>query len=150
MKKDKFKRMRLRIQTLEETAQPEHCVLLLTGLQMETPEAMNLSMESVVQKKIRMEDGTLSVELEGRGIRSDSQKVRQLRIGKQAELLDYHYFKSRLPVSVVTDVQAELFDFRQKRNLPFEVKKLEFHFNNGKKVDYTERVSVWSLNQLAS
>ena len=50
---------------------------------------------------------------------------------------------------IFTDIQAEVFDFRKNRVVPFAVKRLEFSFGNGKKVDITDRVSVLSLDRLA-
>ena len=90
------------------------------------------------------------VELDARGMQSDDGEMKHLRTGKQAEILDYHYFKSRLVGTVVTDVKAEVFDFSRRQKIPFTVKKLEFSFANGKKVDLTDRVSVLSLDQLAA
>lgn len=150
MKKDKFKRMKLQIQTLDTIGREETCALLLDRLQIELPEAVNISMESTHQSRSVQDDGTLVMELDARGIRSDDETVKHLRTGKQAEILDYHYFKSRLSGTVVTDVKAEVFDFAQRRRIPFMVKKLEFSFANGKKVDLTDRVSVLSLDRLAS
>ena len=54
-----------------------------------------------------------------------------------------------MPEMVITDIQAEVFDFRKSRVVPFAVKRLEFSFGNGKKVDMTDRVSVLSLDRLA-
>lgn len=150
MRKDKFKKMRMQIQTLDSVRKKECCVLLFDSIQMEMPEVVNLSMESTEQSRTLQEDGTLVMELDARGIRSDDRAVKHLRTGKQAEILDYHYFKSRLAGAVVTDVKAEVFDFSRKSRIPFTVKKLELSFANGKKVDLTDRVSVLSLNQLAA
>ena len=150
MKKDKFKKMRLQIQTLDTIDGIENCVLLLECVKLEWPEAVNISMESTQQSKTRQGDGTLVVELDARGIQSDDGEMKHLRTGKQAEILDYHYFKSRLTDTVVTDVKAEVFDFSRRQRIPFTVKKLEFNFANGKKVDLTDRVSVLSLDQLAA
>lgn len=150
MKRDKFKKMKLQIETLEAVRQKDTCVLILENLQMELPEVVNISMESTQQSRILQEDGTLMMELDARGIRSDNGAVKHLRTGKQAEILDYHYFKSRLPGAVVTDVKAEVFDLSKRQRIPFTVKKLEFSFANGKKVDLTDRVSVLSLGQLAA
>lgn len=150
MKKDKFKRMKLQIQTLDTVGREETCALLLDRLQMELPETVHFSMESTQQSRNVQEDGTLVMELDARGIRSDDVNVKHLRTGKQAEILDYHYFKSRLAGTVVTDVKAEVFDFAQRKRIPFTVKKLEFSFANGKKLDLTDRVSVLSLGRLAA
>ena len=150
MKKDKFKRMKLQIQTLDTVEKEETCALLLDRLQMELPETVHISMESTQQSRSVQEDGTLVMELDARGIRSDDANVKHLRTGKQAEILDYHYFKSRLAGTVVTDVKAEVFDFAQRKRIPFTVKKLEFSCANGKKVDLTDRVSVLSLGRLAA
>ena len=51
---------------------------------------------------------------------------------------------------MITEVKAELLDFRLRKTIPLSVRKLEFAFGNGKKVDYTNKVSVLSLDQLAS
>lgn len=150
MKKDKFKKMRLQIQSLDSVGEKENCVLLFDRLQMELPEVINISMESTQQSRTMQKDGTLVVELDAKGIRSDDGVVKHLRTGKQAEIMDYHYFKSRLAGTVVTDVKAEVFDFSRRQRIPFTVKKLEFSFANGKKVDLTDRVSVLSLDQLAA
>ena len=50
----------------------------------------------------------------------------------------------------MTDLQAEIVDFSTGRKLPMEVKRLELSFNNGKRVNLTDRVSVHSLNRLAA
>ena len=97
-----------------------------------------------------MPDGTILVGLEAKGIRTEDEKLRNLGTSKQAEILDYNFFRSRLPKTVITEVKAELLDFRLRKTIPFSVKKLEFAFGNGKKVDYTDKVSVLSLDQLAS
>lgn len=150
MKKDKFKKLRLQVQTLEPVEKPDDCVLLLNGLLMETPNILRLSVAETECRKMMTEDGTLYIELEARGLQSDQDKIRHLRMGKQAEFMDYHYFKSRLEATIVTDVLVEIFDFRRKQTVPFQVKKLEFSFNNGKKIDFTDHISIFSLNQMAS
>ena len=149
MKRDKFKKMRLQLETLKP-AKADDCALLLQGLTMEISETSNFSMESVEQKKREQKNGILAVEMEARGIRTDDKRLAHLKTGRQAEILDYNYFKSRLPEMVITDIQAEVFDFRKNRVVPFAVKRLEFSFGNGKKIDMTDRVSVLSLDCLAA
>ena len=150
MKKDKFKKLKLEVETLEEVDQPQNCVLMLSGLELEGKRKVGLSVGAVQQKKEMLDNGLMSIEMVATGLRSDDASIQHMRVGKQAEILDYHYFQSRMPFSVVTDVQAEIFDFRKGKNIPFMVKKLEFSFGNGKKVDFTDRLSVLSLNRLAS
>ena len=53
MKKDKFKKMKLQIQTLDTVDGIENCVLLLESVKLEWPEAVNISMESTQQSKTR-------------------------------------------------------------------------------------------------
>ena len=140
--------MRLQLETLKP-AKADGCALPLKGLTMETSETSNFSMESVEQKKRELKNGILSVEMEARGIRTDDKRLAHLKTGRQAEILDYNYFKARMPEMVITDIQGEVFDFRKKRVVPFAVKRLEFSFGNGKKVDMTDRVSVLSMDRLA-
>ena len=166
MKKDKFKKMKLQIQTLDTVDGIENCVLLLECVKLEWPEAVNISMESTQQSKTRQGDGTLVVELDARGIQSDDGEMKHLRTGKQAEILDYHYFKSRLVGTIVTDVKAEVFvsigifwlvneEKQQVENgtvaqIEHGSMKAQLVLANGKKVDLTDRVSVLSLDQLAA
>ena len=150
MKRDKFKKMKLEVQPLEPVSHPDNCVLLLSGLQMENPETVELSIGQADQKKSYMTDGTIVVGLEAKGIRTENEKLRHLGTSQQAEILDYNYFRSRLSKTVITEVKAELLDFRMRKTIPFSIRKLEFAFRNGKKVDFTDRVSVLSLDQLAS
>ena len=103
MKRDKFKKMRLWLETLKP-AKADDCALLLKGLTMETSETSNFSMESVEQKKRELKNGILSVEMEARGIRTDDKRLAHLKTGRQAEILDYNYFKSRMPEMVITDI----------------------------------------------
>lgn len=117
---------------------------------MEMPEEMRLSPVETSHHRQRLPDGTLQADLEIRGIRSDLRSIAHLRISKQAEILDYNFFRSRLSETVVTDLQAEIVDFSTGRKLPMEVKRLELSFNNGKRVNLTDRVSVHSLNRLAA
>ena len=91
MKRDKFKKMKLQLETLKP-AKADDCALLLQGLTMETSETSNFSMESVEQKKRELKNGILTVEMEARGIRMDDKRLAHLKTGKQAEILDYNYF----------------------------------------------------------
>lgn len=151
MKKDKFKRLRLEVQTCEAVEKKECCALLFAGMEWEMPEQVRFSFdESFCRKASRMADGTLVLELEAKGIRSDSKNLRHLRAGKQAELLDYSYFKSKMPSMVITSLEAELFDCQRKNTVPFIVRKLEFAFGNGKKIDLADHISVFSLDKLAA
>ena len=150
MKKDKLKKLRLTAQTLEPVENPEACLLLLGDIQMEMPEEMRLSPVETSHHRQRLPDGTLQADLEIKGIRSDLRPIAHLRLSKQAEVLDYNFFCSRLPGTVVTDLQAEIMDFSTGKKAPMEVKKLELSFNNGKHVDLTDRVSVHLLNRLAA
>lgn len=149
MKRNKFKKMRIQLETLE-SAKAGDCALLLQGLTIKASETSTFSMDSVEQKKRNLKNGTLAVEMEANGIRTDDRRIAHLKTGKQAEILDYNYFKSRLLGMVITGIQAEVFDFRRRKAVPFVVKKLEFSFNNGKKVDMTDKLSVLSLDCLAS
>lgn len=141
MKRDKFKKMRLQLETAGP-AKADDCALLLHGLTMRAGEISTLSMETVKQRKRNLKDGILAVEMEARGIRTDRGPAAYLKTGKQAEILDYNYFRSRMGKMAITDVQADIFNFREGRNIPFMVRKLEFSFGNGKKIDMTDKVSM--------
>ena len=150
MKKDKLKKIRLLIQTQEPVGNLKDCVLMMSGLQLEMRESMRLSVADTCIQKFALENGLMASVLEAKGVQSDNEKIRHLRAAKQAGILDYGYFMSRLSETVITDIEAEIFDFRRKVTVPFEVKKLEFIFASGKKIDLTDRISVYLLDKLAS
>ena len=88
MKRDKFKKMKLEIQTLEPVSHPDNCVLLLSGVQMENPEQMELSIGQATQKKSCMSDGTILVGLEAKGIRTEDEKIRDFPLKSWNLLLE--------------------------------------------------------------
>ena len=75
--------------------------------------------------------------------------MKHLRTGKQAEILDYHYFKLA-GGTVVTDVKAEVFDFSRRQKIPFTV-KAGVNFANGKKGGFDrpgQRIVAGSVSRL--
>lgn len=151
MKRDKIKKVNLTIHTQEPVKKVSDCVALFIGIMMESASEEFLLLVGNVEQRTRyLPDRTLTMEISADRIRSDDQKLCCLRLGKQAEILDYNFFRSRFRATVVTDIQAEIFNFKDKNIIPFEVKKLELTFSNGKKLDYTGKISVMSLDRLAS
>ena len=150
MKRDKIKRVNLTIQTQETVKNADSCVALFSGVMMEAKEEFLLLVGNVEQRTRLLMDKTVLMELSADRLSTDDQKLCHLRLGKQAELLDYNFFKSRYQETVATDIRVEIFNFKENRIIPFEVKKLELIFNNGKKLDYTNKISVLSLDRLAS
>lgn len=151
MKKDKFKQLRFEIQTCEAVNPNVCCAMLLSGMELETPDQMRLSFAECRCREVKtMEDGTLIFKLEAKGICSDNRKMRHLRMGKQAKLLDYGYFKSRLSTMIITSLEMEIFNFRKKCPVPFTVNKLELFFGNGKRIDLADHISIFLLDKLAA
>lgn len=65
MKKDKFKRLRLEVQTCEPVERKECCAILFSGMELEIPERVQLSFaESYCRAVKTMADGALILELE--------------------------------------------------------------------------------------
>lgn len=129
-----LKEIILTVEALEEGHLPEQCVLMLNSVTAEMPDPVRIRLQSGREKWMVRKNGILAGKIRARaGI------VR----------FPYGFFEKRLRATIITDIQVEIFNFRQAKNVPFTVRKLEFVFENGKKLDYTNRISVFSLNQMA-
>lgn len=61
----------------------------------------------------------------------------------------YEFFQSRKSTTYVTEVYTEAYIGDNKISLPLTLTKMHLYFSNGLILDYTDRISVFALNELA-
>lgn len=144
MNHGRMEKLHLQIQTLTTGDQPDHCVVMLEGLVLEMPVKISVSATSQKVRKKKQDDGTLLMDLEAD---CSWQEIDADREGKASKnTTDYEYFRRQYPRAVVMAVQAEVFNYRKKEILPCTVNKLSISFKNHETMDYTDRISVTSLD----
>lgn len=146
MKKNKLKRVRLVMQTMEAGVKEENCVPVFTGMTIERPEPIKMNVAPKAVQKWTNFDGTVDIEI--RAGRIDIEKGGEKPAGPAG--LDYNYFCSRYSKIVVSEVEAEIFDCGGKKNTPCRIKNIELIFGNRKRIELLERTSVFELERLAS
>lgn len=134
MKKRNLKEVILTVEALEEGHLPEHCVSMINSLTAEMPELVRIRLQSGREKWAVCKNGILTGE-----IRANAEEI----------CFPYDFFLKRQRATVITDIEMEIFNFRRVQDVPFTVKKLALVFENGNIIDYSNRISVHSLNQMA-
>lgn len=146
MKRDKLKRVRIVLQTMDTEVKEKNCFPVFTGMTIEQPDSIRMKVAvETIQKRTNF-DGTVDVEVRAGRIGIE-------KGGENAEIpaeLDYNYFRSKYSKMLIAAVEAEIFDFGAKKNIPCRIKNMEMIFGNRKKVELAERISVLELDRLAS
>lgn len=70
-------------------------------------------------------------------------------VGLSPEDLTYDFFRSRISSTYVSKIYTELVRNGKKVPIPLTLKKMHLYFSNGRLLDYTNRISVFLLNELA-
>ena len=60
----------------------------------------------------------------------------------------YEFFRSQRDSTYVTEIYTEILHAGQKIFLPLTLKKMHLYFSNGLILDYTDRISIFALDDL--
>lgn len=71
------------------------------------------------------------------------------RQGLTAKDLTYDFFASMLASTYVTEVYTEYLYGNPERYLPVTLKSIQLHFSDGSFLDYSDRISIFALAELA-
>jgi len=70
-------------------------------------------------------------------------------MGLTAKDLNYDYFASQKDTTVVTEIFTEFILCKTNRYIPVTLKSVQLHFADGSFLDYSDRISVFALAELA-
>lgn len=71
------------------------------------------------------------------------------KLGLSAKDLTYDFFASMLASTYVTEVYTEYLYSNPEHYLPVTLKSIQLHFSNGCFLDYSDRISIFALSDLA-
>lgn len=71
------------------------------------------------------------------------------KLGLNAKDLTYDFFASMLASTYVTEVYTEYLYGNPEHYLPVTLKSIQLHFSNGSFLDYSDRISIFALSDLA-
>lgn len=72
-----------------------------------------------------------------------------LKLGLKPSDLVYEYFADMMDKCYVTEVYTEYVSRDSNRYLPLTLKGIQLFFSNGKSLDYSDRISIFALADLA-
>ena len=105
----------------------------------------NRTSTSVIQKEDSyVELYTTLTEFEPRTYEDEYQKL-----GLSEKGFTYDFFASELESTYVTEVYTEYLTRSPETYLPVTLKSIQLHFADGSFLDYSERISVFALAELA-
>ena len=71
------------------------------------------------------------------------------KMGLTAKDLTYDFFASIFAKTYVTEVFSEYYTSHPERHIPITLKSMQLHFADGSFLDYSDRISVFALAELA-
>ena len=71
------------------------------------------------------------------------------KMGTSLSDFTYEFFRSQRDSTYVTEIYTEILHAGKKISLPLTLKKMHLYFSNGLILDYTDRISIFALNELA-
>lgn len=71
------------------------------------------------------------------------------KMGTSPSDFTYEFFRSQRDSTYVTEIYTEILHAGKKISLPLTLKKMHLYFSNGLILDYTDRISIFALNELA-
>lgn len=72
-----------------------------------------------------------------------------IKMGMSPKDFTYEFFRANQSSAYVTEVYTEAYIRDRKIPIPLTLKKMHLYFANGLVLDYTDRISVFALNELA-
>jgi len=70
------------------------------------------------------------------------------KMGTSPSDFTYEFFRSQRDSTYVTEIYTEILHAGQKIFLPLTLKKMHLYFSNGLILDYTDRISIFALDDL--
>lgn len=70
-------------------------------------------------------------------------------LGLSPEHFTYEFFRSRLHDTYVTEIYTEISNATNTLCLPLTLLRMHLYFSNGLVLDYSDRISIFALNELA-
>lgn len=105
----------------------------------------NSTSTSVIQKEdFYVELYTTLAEFEPRTFEEKYQKL-----GLTGKDFTYDFFASRLESTYITEVYTEYLTSSPETYLPVTLKSIQLHFADGSFLDYSDRISIFALAELA-
>ena len=136
-------------ETLVPVADPDKTFLSVGTVSLCSSYELNLDFNSTSTSFHKKEDSyvelyTTLADFEPRTFEDEYQKL-----GFSAKDLTYDFFASRLASTYVTEVYTEYLTRQPEVYLPVTLKSIQLHFADGSFLDYSDRISVFALAELA-
>ena len=142
-------KIELLYESLVPITDPDKTFLSVGTITLSSLHDLNLDFNSTCTSVRQLEDSyvelhTTLTEFEPRTFEEEYQKL-----GITATDLTYEFFASKLTSTYVTEVYTEYLTCHPETYLPVTLKSIQLHFADGRFLDYSDRISIFALAELA-
>lgn len=146
---NEIKGIELVYESLIPVENPDDTFLSVGTITLSSDREINLDFNTTETSWMHLADSlvefhTLLTEFEPRTFAEEYQAM-----GFHASDMNYDFFASTLQNTYVTEVYTEYVANRAKQYLPLTLKNMWLHFTDGRCLDYSDRISVFALAELA-
>ncbi len=146
---NEIKEMELVYESLIPVENPDDTFLSVGTITLSSDRDINLDFNTTYTSWMHLEDSfvefhTLLTEFEPCTFSEEYEAM-----GFHASDMDYDFFASTLQDTYVTEVYTEYVVDRAKQYLPLTLKKVWLHFTDGRCLEYSDRISIFALAELA-
>lgn len=136
-------------ESLVPVANPDETFLSVGTVSLDSSFELNLDFNSTITSVRQLEDSyvelyTTLATFEPRTFEDEYQKL-----GFSAKDLTYDFFASGFASTYVTEVYTEYLYRQPEVYLPVTLKSIQLHFADGSFLDYSDRISIFALAELA-
>lgn len=136
-------------ESLVPLTNPEKTFLTVGTVSLDSSFELNLDFNSTYTSVNTLEDSyveldTILTAFEPRAFEDEYQKL-----GFTAKDLTYDFFASSFESTYVTEVYTEYLYRQPEVYIPVTLKSIQLHFADGSFLDYSDRISVFALAELA-
>lgn len=141
--------MNLTYQTLEPLKDAEKYQLSVGTITLLFPQELSLSFNSTEETCLPQSDGTCLLEVAVRELK----QVTFLKIYRKLALLPttftYHYLASHQESITISEIFTKFCNVNTRQSVPLTLKNIHLLFSDGSTLDFSSRISVFVLWQLA-
>lgn len=144
-----LERIELQYECLASVARPENTFLSVGTVTLTSFYDLHLDFNITETSWNRKADGTIVLQTTLTDFEQLTFAHEYRKLGLSSKDLTYEYFADMLDKSYVTEIYTEYYSYEQNCYLPLTLKGIQLFFSNGKSLDYSDRISIFALADLA-
>ena len=146
---NQLERIELQYECLTSVDYPENTFLSVGTVTLTSAYDLHLDFNITETSWNRKNDGTIVLQTSLTDFERLSFAHEYKKLGFNSENFTYEFFADMLDRSYVTEVYTEYISLADNSYLPLTLKGMQLIFANGESLDYSDRISIFALAELA-